>query len=63
MERLPDHKPSIRQDYELGRPMELESLLIVPLAFGAARGVDTPCLDTLAALAAVQAQDKGLYAS
>lgn len=61
MERLPDHTPSIRQDYELGRPMEIESLLIVPLAFGAARGVDTPCLDTIAALAALKAQDKGLY--
>lgn len=61
MARLPDHKPSIQQDYELGRPMEVECLMIAPLAFGAARGVDTPCLDTLAALAAHKAQDKGLY--
>lgn len=55
MQRLPDHTPSIRQDYELGRPMELECLLHVPLAFGAAQGVDTPCLDTVAALATVLA--------
>jgi 2-dehydropantoate 2-reductase len=62
IQRAPDHTPSIRQDYELDRPLELESLLFVPLAFGAAAGVDTPCLDTIAALAALQAQDKGLYA-
>lgn len=63
IQRAPDHTPSIRQDYELGRPMELESLLLVPLSFGAVAGVDTPCLDTIAALASLQAQDKGLYAS
>jgi 2-dehydropantoate 2-reductase len=62
IQRAPDHTPSIRQDYELGRPMELESLLLVPLSFGAVAGVDTPCLDIIAALAAVEAQDKGLYA-
>lgn len=61
IERVPDHTPSIQQDYERGRPMELDSMLFVPLAFGAAAGVDTPCLDMIAALAAVQAQDKGLY--
>jgi 2-dehydropantoate 2-reductase len=61
IKRLPDHKPSIRQDYELGRQMEIESLLLVPLAFGASRGVDTPCLDTITALATLQARDKGLY--
>jgi 2-dehydropantoate 2-reductase len=63
IQRAPDHTPSIRQDYELGRSMELESLLLVPLTFGAVAGVDTPCLDTIAALASLQAQDKGLYAS
>lgn len=62
IKRAPDHTPSIRQDYELDRPMELDSLLFVPLAFGAVAGVDTPCLDTMAALAALQAQNKGLYA-
>jgi len=58
---VPDHTPSIQQDYALGRSMELESMLMVPLAFGRAAGIDTPSLDIMAALAALQAEDKGLY--
>lgn len=56
-----DHKPSILQDYELGRPMEIEALLMAPLAFGKVAGVATPTLDVIAALAARRAADKGLY--
>lgn len=56
-----DHKPSILQDYELGRPMEIEALLMAPQAFGKAAGVATPTLDVIAALAARRAADKGLY--
>jgi 2-dehydropantoate 2-reductase len=57
----PDHTPSIRQDYDLGRSMELESMLLVPMQFARAANLDTPCLDTITALAVLQAQDKGLY--
>ena len=57
----PDHTPSIRQDYDLGRPMELESMLLVPMEFARAAGLATPCLDTVTALAVLQARDKGLY--
>lgn len=57
-----DHKPSILQDYELGRPMEIEALLMAPLAFGRIAGVATPTLDVIAAVAARRAADKGLYA-
>lgn len=57
----PDHTPSIRQDYDLGRPMELDSMLRVPMQFARVAGLDTPCLDTITALAVLQAQDKGLY--
>jgi 2-dehydropantoate 2-reductase len=57
----PDHTPSIRQDYDLGRSMELESMLLVPMQFARAANLDTPCLDTITALAALQAQDKELY--
>jgi 2-dehydropantoate 2-reductase len=56
-----DHKPSILQDYELGRPMEIETLLMAPLAFGKVASVPTPTLDVIAALAARRAADKGLY--
>ncbi|MEZ5668201.1 MAG: 2-dehydropantoate 2-reductase [Alphaproteobacteria bacterium] len=48
---VPDHVPSIRQDYNRGKPLELDALLMVPVAFGQAAGLDTPCLDMLAALA------------
>jgi 2-dehydropantoate 2-reductase len=57
----PDHKPSILQDYELGRPMEIDVLVRAPAAFARAAGLSTPMLDMLAALAIRQARDKGLY--
>jgi len=56
-----DHKPSMLQDYELGRPMEVEAMLVVPCAFARAAGIDTPVLDTLAAITARLATAKGLY--
>jgi len=60
---FPSHKPSILQDYELGRPMEVEALLKAPLAFARAAQVPTPTLDTLVALIAHRAAAKGLYAA
>jgi 2-dehydropantoate 2-reductase len=57
----PDHKPSILQDYELGRAMEIDTLVRAPAAFARAAGLSTPMLDLLAALAVRQARDKGLY--
>ena len=61
IKNAPDHTPSIRQDYDLGRPMELESMLLVPMEFARATGLATPYLDTVTALAVLQARDKGLY--
>jgi 2-dehydropantoate 2-reductase len=58
----PDHKPSILQDYEYGRPMEIDTLVRAPVAFARAAGLSTPMLDMLAGLAIRQARDKGLYA-
>jgi 2-dehydropantoate 2-reductase len=57
----PDHKPSILQDYELGRAMEIDVLVRAPAAFARAAGLSTPMLDMMAALAIRQARDKGLY--
>ena len=57
----PDHKPSILQDYELGRAMEVDVLVRAPAAFARAAGLSTPMLDMMAALAIRQARDKGLY--
>jgi 2-dehydropantoate 2-reductase len=57
----PEHKPSILQDYELGRAMEIDVLVKAPAAFARAAGLSTPMLDLLAGLAIRQARDKGLY--
>ena len=57
----PDHKPSILQDYELGRAMEIDALVRAPAAFARAAGLATPMLDLMAALAVQKARDKGLY--
>jgi 2-dehydropantoate 2-reductase len=57
----PDHKPSILQDYELGRAMEIDVLVKAPAVFARAAGLSTPMLDLMAALAIQKARDKGLY--
>jgi 2-dehydropantoate 2-reductase len=55
------HKPSMLQDYERGRPMEVEAQLLAPLALARAAGVPTPALDMIVPLAAHKAAAKGLY--
>jgi 2-dehydropantoate 2-reductase len=57
----PEHKPSILQDYELGRAMEIDVLVRAPAAFARAANLSTPLLDMLAGLAIQRARDKGLY--
>ncbi len=57
----PDHKPSILQDYERGRAMEIDALVRAPAEFARAAGLATPMLDLMAALAIRQACDKALY--
>jgi 2-dehydropantoate 2-reductase len=55
------HKPSILQDLELGRPMEIEALYGIPLDFARAHGVPTPTLDLLVAMVRARAREAGLY--
>jgi 2-dehydropantoate 2-reductase len=57
----PEHKPSILQDYELGRAMEIDVLVRAPAAFARSAGLSTPMLDLIAGLAIQRARDKGLY--
>src|SRR5207237_10177449 len=47
----PEHKPSILQDYELGRALEIDALVRAPGAFARTAGLPTPMLDMLAGLA------------
>ncbi len=55
------HKPSMLQDFERGRPVEIESQLMTPLAFGRSAGVAAPTLEALVPVAAHKAAAKGLY--
>ena len=59
----PNHKPSILQDFELGRAVEIDALVRAPAAFARAARLSTPMLDLMAALAIQKARDKGLYPS
>lgn len=55
------HKPSILQDLEAARPMEVEALWRAPLALAALAGVPTPQLSFVIALASRAAQAAGLW--
>jgi len=58
---LIQHKPSMLQDYERGRPMEIDAQLMAPLALAREKGVPAPSLELAAALVAHKAAAKGLY--
>jgi 2-dehydropantoate 2-reductase len=60
LSRLLDHKPSLLQDYEKSRPMEVAEIILAPAAFARAQAVPCPTLDVFAALAARMAADRGL---
>ena len=55
------HTPSILQDYERRRPMEIDGLVIAPLQFARAAGVETPTFDALATLLVEKAVRAGLH--
>jgi 2-dehydropantoate 2-reductase len=59
LSRLMDHKPSLLQDYEQSRPMEIAEIILAPVAFARARNVPCPTLDVFAALVARMAADHG----
>jgi 2-dehydropantoate 2-reductase len=56
-----DHKPSILQDLELGRPMEVDGLFDAAVALARLAGVAVPTLELLVGLAKVRARGAGLY--
>lgn len=55
------HKQSILQDLELGRSMEVDSILRAPLALARLAGIETPALDLVVDLAVQRARAAGLY--
>lgn len=58
---LGEFKPSILQDLELGRPMEIDALVSVVSELGTIAGVPTPTIDTVLALLRGRARRDGLY--
>jgi 2-dehydropantoate 2-reductase len=57
------HKPSILQDLELGRPMEIDGMFGGAQELARLAGVATPVLDMLTALVRARARAAGLYGS
>jgi 2-dehydropantoate 2-reductase len=57
-----DHKPSILQDLELGRPMEIDGMFDAPLELARLAGVEVPTLALLVALCKLRGRASGLYA-
>jgi 2-dehydropantoate 2-reductase len=55
------HKPSILQDLELGRAMEIDALLTVPLQMAKDAGVPMPTFELTSRLASQAAAAAGLY--
>jgi 2-dehydropantoate 2-reductase len=55
------HKPSLLQDYERGRPMEIDALLVVVREFARAGGIAAPTLDAIVSLVVYKAAARGLY--
>ena len=55
------HKPSILQDLELGRPMEIDALFGLPLKLAGLTGARVPNLSLLVALVKQAARGEGLY--
>jgi 2-dehydropantoate 2-reductase len=60
-QRSMDHKPSILQDLELGRPMEIDGMFDAPLTLARLAGVEAPTLELLVALCKLRARSAGLY--
>ena len=56
------HKPSILQDLELGRAMEIDALFTVPLDLAREAGVAMPTFELCARLSTQAARAAGLYA-
>lgn len=62
LDETSDVIPSLLQDIRLGRPVEIEELLMAPLHFARALGVATPTTDAVVAIAAQIARRRGLLA-
>lgn len=58
---LGEFKPSILQDLERGRPLEIDAMVTVVSEMGEISGIPTPTVDTVLALLRGRARRAGLY--
>jgi 2-dehydropantoate 2-reductase len=56
-----EHKTSMLQDLELGRPMEIDALVTAVAEMGDLAGIDTPMIDAVLALVIQRAREAGCY--
>lgn len=56
-----EHRSSMLQDWDLGRPMEIDGIVRVVQDFARDAGLGTPALDTVAALLVEKARVAGTY--
>ncbi len=56
-----EHKTSMLQDLEAGRPMEIDALVASVQELGRLAGVPTPSIDTVLALVQARARTAGCY--
>ena len=59
--RAGNHRPSILQDLDRGRPMEIDAQITVPVALAHEAGVPVPTLDMLSTLMRARGRAAGLY--
>jgi len=57
-----EHKTSMLQDLERGRPLEIDALVSAVAELGRTAGIATPLLDAVLALVKLRARTAGLYA-
>lgn len=55
------HKPSLLQDFEAGRPVEIDTVLTVTREMGRLNGIPTPTMDLVIPLVEQKARSQGLY--
>ena len=55
------HRPSMLQDFEHGRAMEIDEIVLAPGRFARHAGLDTPTLDAIGSVVAELAKGRGLH--
>ena len=56
-----NHRPSMLQDWDAQRPMEIDSIVGIVGRFAAEAGLETPTTDRMLALLVMKAREAGLY--